>query len=90
MKANEFKPGDRVMYCPNHGETEYGRVVTSGETYVFVWFTDQHPNANAKACHPQNLVKLLGNPPNPMSGHNVDWAIFALFAVVLYFVIFHE
>ena len=46
------------MYWPKGGQAEYGRVVTSGETYVFVWFTDQHPHAPAKACHPDQLIKL--------------------------------
>lgn len=62
MKLSDFKPGDHVCYRNNvpfgSGAMEDGMVTSVGEHYVFVRFVGMHPDANGKACRPEDLCKL--------------------------------
>ena len=60
-----IKPGDRVLYVPNHAngdrshpDCEAGRVTSIGEQdTVFVLFDDPGSMGRSKACYAADLVR---------------------------------
>lgn len=67
MKAEEFKPKQKVAYIPsraggdiNHPDVEFGQVSRTNETYVFVKFEPQlsrfgWDKTSSQACNPEDL-----------------------------------
>ncbi len=58
MKPGDFKIGDAVVYVDHSGKREDGMVTSVNDSFVFVKFKHQHPNANGKACLAKSLEKL--------------------------------
>jgi len=61
MTAFDFKVGDAVVYRADgpldYLQCEDGVVTSVNEHYVFVRFTNMHPDANGKECRREHLVK---------------------------------
>lgn len=64
-RASDFRPGDRVLYVPNHahGDTahpdcERGVVTSTNDVNVFVRYGNE---LHAKATSPEDLVPATGS-----------------------------
>lgn len=62
MKAEDFQPGENVLYVPlhakgdtSHKDCERGVVVLTNELYVFVRYGDR---TGSQATTPKDLVKI--------------------------------
>ncbi len=61
MRLEDARPGQDVAYVHHDGRREHGTVTSIGLTgLIFVRFADDHPSANGKACHPDNLEDCSG------------------------------
>lgn len=58
MRTSDFKPDDRVVYRPRHGEPEEGTVTSVGGRFVFVCYG--LPGSTSKATAPEDLEHVRG------------------------------
>lgn len=58
LDIRDARVGMAVVYVPPQGSPREDGVVTFvSPTFVFVRFTDQHPDAPGKACWPRSLER---------------------------------
>lgn len=63
MKLEDAVIGDEVIYVPNHGNIEKGRITSIGNTYIFVEYYDREPEEGrprhtSKATLPKQLFTI--------------------------------